>query len=65
MRAGRGRLVTVQAEVQNWNVLLDCSEAVASQMVVNNVFNFFLSCLSETLDENHSVLSVMLRLMQN
>lgn len=42
-RAGRGRLVTVQAEAKNWTVLSEWKAALAAVMMVNNVFNFFLS----------------------
>jgi hypothetical protein len=56
-RTGRGRLVTVQAGTKSWIVLLAWLAEVASAVrLVNNVFNFFLRGLSETLDENHSVL---------
>ena len=54
-RTGRGRLVTMQAFDENWNVLLGWEAAVAALKMVNNVFNFFLSGLSETLEETHLV----------
>lgn len=45
----------MQAIVKNWDVLSEWKAAVAALNMVNNVFNFFLSGLSETLEENHSV----------
>lgn len=47
MRVGRGRLVTGQAWGKNWKVLLEWFAAVAADILVINVFNFFLSVLVE------------------
>jgi hypothetical protein len=44
----------VQTGEKNWDVLSDLRAALAAVKMVNNVFNFFLSGFSETLDENHS-----------
>ena len=44
---GRGRLVTMQAIAENGEVLVGLKAAVAALKMVNNVFNFFLSCLNE------------------
>jgi hypothetical protein len=45
----------MQALNKNWSVLLVLEAALATWKMVNNVFNFGLMCLSETLDETHSV----------
>ena len=64
-RTGRGRLVTMQAMLKNWIVPLEWKAAVAALNMVNNVFNFFLSGLSETLDESHSFFGFLIFLLLN
>ncbi len=44
-RTGRRRLVTIQAWAKNGVVPEGEKAAVAALKMVNNVFNFFLSCL--------------------
>lgn len=46
----------MQAIVKNGDVLFGWKAAVAALNMVNNVFNFFLSGLSETLEESHLML---------
>jgi len=45
----------MQAIAKNEDVPLGWEAAVAALKMVNNVFNFFLSCLVKP-DENHSIL---------
>jgi len=52
-RVGRGRLVTIQAGVKNRTVLLEWVAALAAQISVNKVFNFFLAFRVEESDKRH------------
>jgi hypothetical protein len=55
----------MQAIAENGDVLVFWKAAVAALNMVNNVFNFFLSGLSETLEESHSVFGFYIFLLLN